>query len=1321
MKQNDFIFGRPPRSNYNVFKRCLILTIILLSPFLKIQAQCSTLIWADEFNGTTVDATKWQSISGNGCPSLCGFGNGEAQRYDPNQATIVKEGTDSYLNIQAKYEPNASFPAQPYSSAKLTTEGKYAIKYGRIEARMKLSSGMGAWPAFWMLPAGTSNWPFTGEIDIMEAKHRNPKNVDGTIHYDGGGYHYTGRSYTSPTDLSTEFHIYAVEWGPNIIKWFIDGNLFHTATPQTTVNGGWPFNDQQFYIILNLAVGSAGTPYTSVNGAGVEPIPTDFPAKLQVDYVRVYSGSFTYGVLGDAKVYNNEANKTYSINAIAGATYNWTVPAGATITSGQGTNSITVNWGTTGGDVSVATTVSGCASNTYKLAVITEVPLPVEKIHEDFQSNRNIVYGLKTGVLTEAVANPSATGINTSALVGKYVRNASELYDVMNIKNLTISNANDYVYGRKKISFDIYTSAPVGTKISMQLENSLVTTAINFPSGRHSGYKATTTVQNKWETIEFEFEKVIDPNTSALSINTVVFLFESNSNSGATYYFDNLLTRAAPEKPIISTDILQNYDGINKIIKGTTTGVYSVVANPGANAVNNSANVAKYVRNVTEQYDVLFFNTQSNIEDAGLLKNQTKKIMIDVYTSAPIGTVVSLNLENSATSLPANFPTGRNSNYVAITTKQNQWETLTFYYNSSPDEGTSNLAVNQMVILVNSGSYTSDTYYFDNIRIGSTKLPDTFTPGVVYEDYQTVHNITFRDAIGTYTPNAANPSASGINTSSNVGKYVRKSTELYDNFAFNTTLTNIGDFKSGTKKFAMDVYTSAPVGSVISWQAESSASIPSNYPVGRHSIYQAVVKQTNTWHTLVFSYASSPDASTLNSEVNRFVFLLEPGTNSGNTYYFDNIRAVNLVSTDVPPATLPSPWISQDLGAVTPAGEATHASGTFTIKGSGTDIWESSDQFQFVNRSITGDAEIIAKVNSLTNTNTYAKAGVMFRETLTPTSKHAMTNITAAAGVEFLSRDAVSVPTIQQGAAGTFAKWLRITRVGNVFTSYTSDNGTTWTQLGTPRTIAMANTIYVGMAVTSHANGTLSTGVFSDVIVRNITPPNNTVNLALAKTATASTEENATYSSAKATDGDAAVTRWASSFANASEWIYVDLGANYNINRVVLKWEAAFATQYKVQISTDNVFTENETVNTQTESDGGTDDLAVSGTGRYIRILCTAKALAPYGYSLFEIEAYGSASSAKKAAVVMEEFEVANTAFVMYPNPANNTVQLSLPENLDNKTVTIYDESGTLLLEKKIDADVNESQIDLSRLRKGIYILNFKSDQKNWSKKLIKQ
>ncbi|MES1182039.1 MAG: glycoside hydrolase, partial [Flavobacterium sp.] len=141
MNQNDSFFGRPPKDNFYYFKRFLAAAIFVLLPILNVQAQCKTLVWSDEFNGTTVDLTKWQSISGNGCPALCGFGNAEAQRYDPNQATIVKEGANSYLNIQAKYEPNGAFPDQPYASSKLTTEGKYSLKYGRVEARMKLSNG----------------------------------------------------------------------------------------------------------------------------------------------------------------------------------------------------------------------------------------------------------------------------------------------------------------------------------------------------------------------------------------------------------------------------------------------------------------------------------------------------------------------------------------------------------------------------------------------------------------------------------------------------------------------------------------------------------------------------------------------------------------------------------------------------------------------------------------------------------------------------------------------------------------------------------------------------------------------------------------------------------------------------------------------------------------------------------------------------------------------------------------------------------------------------------------------------------------------------
>lgn len=111
--------------------------------------------------------------------------------------------------------------------------------------------------------------------------------------------------------------------------------------------------------------------------------------------------------------------------------------------------------------------------------------------------------------------------------------------------------------------------------------------------------------------------------------------------------------------------------------------------------------------------------------------------------------------------------------------------------------------------------------------------------------------------------------------------------------------------------------------------------------------------------------------------------------------------------------------------------------------------------------------------------------------------------------------------------------------------------------------------------------------------------------------------------------------------------------------------------------------------------------------------------MAPYGYSLYEIEAYGSSSTARMALNVEEEPQEEETILAVYPNPTTNYVQVSSPENLNNKVITIYDNTGTLILQQKPQG--NESVIDVSRLRRGIYILNFKSDQKSWSKKLIKK
>ena len=311
---------------------------------------------------------------GDGCEvGRCGFGNSELQVYRAANATVA----GGYLNLTTRAQTSVlNGRSYNYTSAKLlsrtATNALQTFRYGRLEASMKLPSAQGVWPAFWMLP-NPSNWPSTGEIDIMEAKHRNPTSVAGTIHYNANGWHYTTRVYTGSVDLSAGFHTYAVEWSPNLIKWFIDNTLYHTATPQTTTGNAWPFNAGNFYLMLNAAVGGPNTPFTGNQNA----FPSDYPTTTQVDYVRVYAGRYNNAVTGSGQVFGNEQGSPYQVAAIAGATYAWTVPAGATIAAGQGTNAIQVNWGLSSGNVSVVATVAGCPTATYSLPVAVGAPLPI--------------------------------------------------------------------------------------------------------------------------------------------------------------------------------------------------------------------------------------------------------------------------------------------------------------------------------------------------------------------------------------------------------------------------------------------------------------------------------------------------------------------------------------------------------------------------------------------------------------------------------------------------------------------------------------------------------------------------------------------------------------------------------------------------------------------------------------------------------------------------------------------------------------------------------------------------------------------------------
>jgi regulation of enolase protein 1 (concanavalin A-like superfamily)/HKD family nuclease len=178
---------------------------------------------------------------------------------------------------------------------------------------------------------------------------------------------------------------------------------------------------------------------------------------------------------------------------------------------------------------------------------------------------------------------------------------------------------------------------------------------------------------------------------------------------------------------------------------------------------------------------------------------------------------------------------------------------------------------------------------------------------------------------------------------------------------------------------------------------------------------------------------------------------------------------------------LPPPWADRDIGSVGVTGSAQHASGTFTVKASGADIWGTADAFHYVYQPWNGDGSFVARVGSLTNTDVWAKAGVMLRSTLDPTSANAFVLVSAARGVGFQRRAANGATSVTTGVAGvTVPQWVRLDRNGNTFTAYYSNDGTSWTTVGSD-SMALPSSLFVGLAVTSHNNAALTTATFDAV------------------------------------------------------------------------------------------------------------------------------------------------------------------------------------------------------------------------------------------------
>ncbi|MBX0329808.1 family 16 glycosylhydrolase [Oscillochloris sp. ZM17-4] len=663
------------------------------------------LVWRDEFNGragTPPDASVWGNEVGDGVAiGNPGWGNDELQYYTAGGANAATDGRGNLAitvkpadgSLQCYYGPCQ------YTSARLLSKGRFELAYGRVEARVKVPTGAGYWPAFWMLGTDIDqvSWPQTGEIDIMENVGRLPNQIFGTLHGPGyaGGQSY-GNFYDFPGPVADAFHTFAVEWQPDRIVWYVDGIKYHEATPNDAFLQGkeWVYN-HPFFMLLNVAVGG--------NFGGAVGADTVFPQRTLVDYVRLYQ----------ARPRTAEFQATFRDNF-------------------TGWQKIELPFEAFAGKRGTALDLAAVTGIHFETPSGARGPVRIDQLHLEggpplktqmdlpvsFDSP-TVNYGLVGfgGAEDATIVSDPAGGVNQ---VAKVVKSATaELWAGTTLTaDGTLGFANKIPFTASATAMTVRVYSPdAGIQVRLKVED-------HSNGGVSVETEATTTVANAWETLTFNFANPA-AGTAALNLaNTYdkASIFFNFGTTGAaagakTYYFDDVAFGGSTGggggafAPITFDDSALTY---------TLTGfggadASTVVADP-TDAANQVAQVIK--SGTAELWAGTTVSTLANFAVPTLPFSATSTQMTVRVYSPDAGIPVRLKVEDAAD----------NTHTVeteATTTVANGWETLTFDF-ASPASGTAalNLAFtyNKVSIFFNFGTTGAaageKTYYFDDVAFG---------------------------------------------------------------------------------------------------------------------------------------------------------------------------------------------------------------------------------------------------------------------------------------------------------------------------------------------------------------------------------------------------------------------------------------------------------------------------------------------------------------------------------------------------------------------------------------------------------------------------
>jgi len=557
--------------------------------------ECANLLWNDEFNNEQLNELNWEIMEGDGCNyGICnGWGNGELEIYKKDNIFIE----NNQLIIEARKEKIEKDDNNViYTSGRMRSLHKFDMDYGVIEARIRIPEGQGLWPAFWMLPSNDNMvWPHDGEIDIMENVGKEKGTYHGTIHYSGknGNHLYSGTSihpYVNTyddNDNDDNFYIFSIEKQKGKIYWMKDGYVYFERSINDINNNNnelWPFENNKFHIIINLAIGG--------NWPGNPDDTTIFPQRIVIDYIRYYNKLPFGKIIGPAIVSSsssssnndNSMNNNDVVYTVKDINHHnnvkWKELPSANVQSIEkynDKNEIKLNFDNSSsysGYLSVEIT-NNCIiqhhdheeeqiqkQQTFRIGITVVKYIYSFIAIKDHHSDKSLM--IDSSGTFDIIDNPDTTSsINASPSCLFYTRDSKSLFDTIVIKPVYIYDPMFYINSTLYLSIDLLhyhdddndsMLLDYSYDIILQLEDSTIRSLPDseYPKGVHSRYvlhvssssSATNAKDTKptWKRYYFNYFDQLDTESNITSIDTITLLFEPNTYSDNKFYFANLDT-----------------------------------------------------------------------------------------------------------------------------------------------------------------------------------------------------------------------------------------------------------------------------------------------------------------------------------------------------------------------------------------------------------------------------------------------------------------------------------------------------------------------------------------------------------------------------------------------------------------------------------------------------------------------------------------------------------------------------------------------------------------------------------------------------------